>query len=191
LDATQKEMALVILLNYMVYLSAEMIGLSGIMALFVSGVSMRLYVAPNLSQESQASTHALFETIGYLAEAFVFTYLGFSIIYLKYENFYLSFTVGMFLLTALARFISIFALKLILLLIRRNDAIEFREILMIWYGGLIKGKNCKIGAVAFALCLNVQGEHSEIIVTTTTMIVFFSVIAFSGLMTPFASFLKL
>ena len=49
LDATQKEMAFVILLNYMVYLLAELLNVSGIMALFVSGISMRLYVFDNLS----------------------------------------------------------------------------------------------------------------------------------------------
>lgn len=44
-----KEMALIILMNYCVYLCAELLGLSGIMALFVSGVGMRAYVVCNLS----------------------------------------------------------------------------------------------------------------------------------------------
>ena len=47
------------------------------------------------------------------------------------------------------------------------------------------------GAVAFALCLNVGGPKKDIVVTSTTIIVFFSVIMFSGLMNPFASLLNI
>jgi NhaP-type Na+/H+ or K+/H+ antiporter len=42
----------VILVNYVGYLISEMVGLSGIMALFVSGVGTKLYVSGNLTPES-------------------------------------------------------------------------------------------------------------------------------------------
>lgn len=34
------------------------------------------YAYSNISEESQKGTHLSFETVGYLAEAFVFAYLG-------------------------------------------------------------------------------------------------------------------
>jgi NhaP-type Na+/H+ or K+/H+ antiporter len=47
-----KEMGIVILTNYLVYLVAELSDMSGILALFVSGVSSRLYVVGNLTLEA-------------------------------------------------------------------------------------------------------------------------------------------
>ena len=37
------------------------------------------YTLANISEESQKGTHLAFETVGYLAEAFVFVYLGISV----------------------------------------------------------------------------------------------------------------
>jgi NhaP-type Na+/H+ or K+/H+ antiporter len=67
--------------------------------------------------------HILFETIGYLAEGFVFTYLGFSIMYIKYENCHGYFIVGMGILTAFSRFISLIILPLFFKLFKIKSGI--------------------------------------------------------------------
>lgn len=48
----------------------------GIIALFSCGLVMSHYTYQNLSEESQKGTTLVFDSFGYLAETFVFIYLG-------------------------------------------------------------------------------------------------------------------
>lgn len=71
-----KETSLMILDAYLSYQVAEILNLSGIISLFVCGIIMAHYAFHNLSDESQKGTVLAFDTVGYLAEALVFAYLG-------------------------------------------------------------------------------------------------------------------
>lgn len=59
---------------------SELLGLSGIISLFTCAVIMGHYCFLNISQLSQRGTGLAFETVSYIAEAFVFAYLGASIL---------------------------------------------------------------------------------------------------------------
>ena len=66
--------------GYLTYLMGELMGLSGIITLFTCAIIMGHYSFMNISEESQKGTGLAFETVGYIAEAFVFSYLGASIL---------------------------------------------------------------------------------------------------------------
>ena len=63
----------------MSYLVSEMIGLSGIMTLFVCGAGLAQYALKNVSENTIKTTSIMFESIGFISEGFVFTYLGTSL----------------------------------------------------------------------------------------------------------------
>lgn len=46
------------------------------MSIFTSGLVMSHYTFQNISKEAKKTTHFSFDSIGYLAEAFVYCYLG-------------------------------------------------------------------------------------------------------------------
>ncbi len=83
------------IVGYFSYLFAEIVHFSGIISLFSCGLIMGHYTYLNISKESQKGTHLAFETIGYLAEAFVFVYLGYFFFFLllyiivKFSNIYI------------------------------------------------------------------------------------------------------
>ena len=74
-----EEIFLIILIAYLSYLVAEMAEMSGIMSLFVCGVTMSHYSYHNISKESQSGSVLLSNTLAHLAEAFLFTYLGLAL----------------------------------------------------------------------------------------------------------------
>ena len=51
---------------------AEFVGLSGIMAIFFTGVAMSHYTVHNLSESVRISAHTMFKSLGSLAESAVF-----------------------------------------------------------------------------------------------------------------------
>jgi NhaP-type Na+/H+ or K+/H+ antiporter len=71
-----REASIILIVGYLAYLTAEIFELSGIISLFTCGVIMGHYTFLNISAESQKGTVWAFDTAGYLAEAFVFGYLG-------------------------------------------------------------------------------------------------------------------
>lgn len=75
-EKPKMETCMVILTGYMSYLLAEHFELSGIISMFVCGLVMSQYTIQNLSEESQKGTVLIFDSVGYLAETFVFLYLG-------------------------------------------------------------------------------------------------------------------
>lgn len=75
-----KETSLILLNGYFTYLMGELLGLSGIITLFTCAIIMGHYCFMNISEESQKGTGLAFETVSYIAEAFVFAYLGASIL---------------------------------------------------------------------------------------------------------------
>lgn len=75
-----KETSLILLNGYLTYLIGEVSGLSGIISLFTCAIIMGHYSFMNISQEAQRGTGLAFETVSYVAEAFVFAYLGASVL---------------------------------------------------------------------------------------------------------------
>ena len=90
----------------------ELMGLSGIITLFTCAIIMGHYSFMNISEESQKGTGLAFETVSYIAEAFVFTYLGASV--LSIESEWTAFFIAILILISLPiiRAIMVFILPL-------------------------------------------------------------------------------
>lgn len=69
-------MSLVGALAFLCYLSAELLGLSGILALFFCGMAVSHYALQHVSRPSAAALLNAFRTLSYLIEGFIFLYVG-------------------------------------------------------------------------------------------------------------------
>lgn len=73
------ELAFIMLSAYIAYAMADLMGLSGIMALFFCGICNSHYGYYNTSQTSKISSKYAFEALAFMAEVFVFAYLGMQV----------------------------------------------------------------------------------------------------------------
>lgn len=184
-----REVFLIILIAYLSYVTAELLEMSGIMTLFCCGITMSQYTFYNISKKSQRGARLAVDTLGHAAEAFLFTYLGLSLIGISEEKFSGWFTAGVMLAGVLARACAIFIPIGLLMLCRKCKAgLSFKQLATIWFSGIIRG------AIAFALSLQVQHSLSpnrSIIVSTTLIVVLVTTVVLGGLMSIFAKMIGL
>ena len=107
------ETSLFTLMSYTAYLLAEATGMSGIVSLLFCGICQAHYTYPNLSQESKVQTRKLFETLNFLAENFIFTYIGVSMFTSYNHKFEPAFILGAFAGIAVARAANVYPLSLL------------------------------------------------------------------------------
>eukprot|EP00698_Gefionella_okellyi_P017755 TRINITY_DN5238_c0_g1_i2.p1 TRINITY_DN5238_c0_g1~~TRINITY_DN5238_c0_g1_i2.p1 ORF type:complete len:262 (-),score=47.03 TRINITY_DN5238_c0_g1_i2:14-799(-) len=174
---------------YGCYVIANILDLSGIMALFVCGVILSHYNLYNLSMETQAATKNVFKTFTFISESFVFVYLGFCVFSypgLKWDPRLIFYC---FFLILIARAANVFPLSL-LLNIGRKEKISLKMQVAMWFAGLR-------GAIAFALSLNLDDSgtyevpHKNELIATTLFIVLFTTLVFGGATAPLLGALKL
>lgn len=73
------ELSFFILVMYFPFLLAEVMGLSGIVTIFFSGMAAKQYAVPNLSAATENDADAIFRVTAFLAETIIFLELGLSI----------------------------------------------------------------------------------------------------------------
>jgi len=172
------EVSLTMLFAYVSFLVAEISGMSGVMSLFLTGVIMKHYNWYSISTDAQTTTYHLFKTIAFVAETFVFVYVGMNIT--GFYSFKLKWDPVLIIFSLIAcfvsRFFNIFPLSAIAN-IGRKSKITFKMQLMIWFAGLR-------GAVAFALALNVRTGHRSEVITTTLFLVLFTTLILGLATTP-------
>ncbi|KAH9329324.1 hypothetical protein KI387_001432, partial [Taxus chinensis] len=74
--STDREVALMILMAYLSYMLAELFYLSGILTVFFCGIVMSHYTWHNVTQSSRVTTKHAFATMSFIAEVFIFLYVG-------------------------------------------------------------------------------------------------------------------
>ena len=174
------ECAMVFSLAYVSYVMAEIWHLSGIITLLTCSIVMANYAWYNLSPQGKQSSVVIFKFLGFLAECFVFSYLGLTFFSYKSFEWSTELIVLEFCVILIGRFLGTFGLIGLLKLCgyEKHDAkkITWKELAFIWYAGLIRG------AIAFGLVLRIDKSmvNRGVIVTTCLTLVVFSTIFFGS-----------
>ena len=78
------------------------------------GIAQAHYTYNNLSQESQQSTKSFFDLLNFMAENFIFSYIGVSMFTFPKHNFDPFYIIGAFIAIFLGRFLNVYPLSFIL-----------------------------------------------------------------------------
>ncbi|TYH45716.1 hypothetical protein ES332_D11G284600v1 [Gossypium tomentosum] len=185
--STDREFALMMLMAYLSYIMAELFYLSGILTVFFCGIVMSHYTWHNVTESSRVTTKHAFATLSFVAETFLFLYVGMDALDMEKWR---------FVSDSPGTSVAVSAVLMGLVMVGRaafksaSEKISFREQIIIWWAGLMRG------AVSMALAYNqfTRGGHTQlrgnaIMITSTITIVLFSTVVF-GLMTkPLIRFL--
>ncbi|KAL5246821.1 hypothetical protein ACHWQZ_G018874 [Mnemiopsis leidyi] len=168
-DFPVMETSLFTLMSYSSFLLSEAAGFTGIVGILFCAITQAHYTSRNLSADSKKRVFELFETLNFLAENFVFSYIGLFLFTYDGHIWRPGFIVCSFLAIGVARIINVFPLSGLLNLgLRQKIPCKFQ--LMMWWAGLR-------GAIAFALAAEYsEGEPRRIILTTTLVIVLATVL---------------
>ncbi|XP_041115829.1 sodium/hydrogen exchanger 7-like [Polyodon spathula] len=178
------ETALFFLMSWSTFLLAEACGFTGVVAVLFCGITQAHYTYNNLSTESTVRTKQLFEVLHFLAENFIFSYMGLALFTFQNHIFSPIFIVGAFVAIFIGRACNIYPISFALNLGRRNKiGWNFQHMMM--FAGLR-------GAMAFALAIRDTATYArQMMFTTTLLIVFFTVWVFGGGTTPMLSWLHI
>ncbi|XP_077463077.1 sodium/hydrogen exchanger 7 [Stigmatopora argus] len=178
------ETALFFLMSWSTFLLAEACGFTGVVSVLFCGITQAHYTYNNLSLESTKRTKQLFEVLHFLAENFIFSYMGLALFTFQNHIFSPIFIAGAFIAIFLGRAFNIYPLSFLLNLGRRHKIKgNFQHMMM--FAGLR-------GAMAFALAIRDTASYArQMIFTTTLLIVFFTVWVFGGGTTPMLSWLHI
>ncbi|KAF1870118.1 hypothetical protein Lal_00017698 [Lupinus albus] len=197
--STDREVSLMMLMAYLSYMLAELCYLSGILTVFFCGIVMSHYTWHNVTESSRTTTKHSFATLSFVAETFIFLYVGMDALDIEKWRFVSdspgtsiavsSVLLGL-ILTGRAAFI--FPLSFLSNLTKKspNEKISFRQQVIIWWAGLMRG------AVSIALAYNqftmsgyTQQRSSAIMITSTITVVLFSTVVFGMMTKPLIRFL--
>ncbi|XP_039985499.1 sodium/hydrogen exchanger 7 isoform X2 [Xiphias gladius] len=178
------ETALFFLMSWSTFLLAEACGFTGVVAVLFCGITQAHYTYNNLSEESTKRTKQLFEVLHFLAENFIFSYMGLALFTFQNHIFSPIFILGAFIAIFIGRAFNIYPLSFLLNLGRRHKIKgNFQHMMM--FAGLR-------GAMAFALAIRDTATYArQMMFTTTLLIVFFTVWVFGGGTTPMLSWLHI
>ncbi|KAI5676740.1 hypothetical protein M9H77_07690 [Catharanthus roseus] len=197
--STDREVALMMLMAYLSYMLAELFYLSGILTVFFCGIVMSHYTWHNVTTSSRITTKHAFATLSFVAETFIFLYVGMDAMDIEKWSFVsdspgTSVAVSSILLALvlLGRAAFVFPLSFLSNLAKKtsSEKITFRQQIIIWWAGLMRG------AVSMALAYNkfTSSGHTHlranaIMITSTISVVLFSTVVFGLLTKPLIRFL--
>uniref|UniRef100_A0A3B5QTD0 Sodium/hydrogen exchanger n=1 Tax=Xiphophorus maculatus TaxID=8083 RepID=A0A3B5QTD0_XIPMA len=178
------ETGLFFLMSWSTFLLAEACGMTGVVAVLFCGITQAHYTYNNLSRDSQDRTKQLFELLNFLAENFIFSYMGLTLFSFQSHVFNPMFIIGAFLAVFLGRAANIYPLSFLLNLGRKNKiGMNFQHVMM--FAGLR-------GAMTFALSIRDTATYArQMMFSTTLLIVFFTVWICGGGTTPMLSFMSI
>ncbi|KAK3535170.1 hypothetical protein QTP70_004737 [Hemibagrus guttatus] len=158
--------------------------MKGVVAVLFCGITQAHYTYNNLSPESQDRTKQLFELLNFLAENFIFSYMGLTLFTFQNHVFNPVFIIGAFLAIFLGRAANIYPLSFLLNLGRRNKIrSNFQHMMM--FAGLR-------GAMTFALSIRDTATYArQMMFSTTLLVVFFTVWICGGGTTQMLSFQRI
>ena len=175
-QSSAMECLMIFCIAYMAYCTAELAAFSGIIALLTSGVVMAHYAWYSLSASGKHGSYLVFQTIGLLMEAFIFSYLGVSYFSFASNDWSWHLILVELGICVFGRFGGTLGLIGLLRLCGYNSGITFKQVFFIGYAGLIRG------AIAFGLVLRIDNSVSNrpVIITTCLTLVVFTTIFFGA-----------
>nr|XP_043069230.1 sodium/hydrogen exchanger 6 isoform X2 [Drosophila bipectinata] len=178
------ESALFVLMSYSTFLLAEATELTGVVAVLFCGICQAHYTYNNLSEDSRQRTKQIFELLNFLAENFIFSYIGVSMFTFPKHHFDPGFIITAFICAAIGRAVNVYPLSW-LLNIRRKPQISTNFQHMLFFAGLR-------GAMSFALAIrNTVSDARQTMLTATSLIVIFTVIIQGGAANFLLNWLKI
>ncbi|KAK8285953.1 hypothetical protein V6Z12_D08G260600, partial [Gossypium hirsutum] len=189
--STDREFALMMLMAYLSYILAELFYLSGILTVFFCGIVMSHYTWHNVTESSRVTTKHTFATLSFVAETFIFLYVGMDALDISTwrvnDRPRTSLMVSSILLALVmaGRAAFVFPLSYLANLSNKSSSenISFREQIIIWWAGLMRG------AVSMALAYKQSSRLGQtelrknaVMITSTITVVLFSTVVF-GIMT--------
>ncbi|KAK4266484.1 hypothetical protein QN277_027396 [Acacia crassicarpa] len=190
--STDREVALMILMAYLSYMLAELFNLSAILTVFFCGIVMSHYTWHNVTESSRVTTKHAFATLSFIAEIFIFLYVGMDALDIEKWRFARqspgkSAGISSLLLALImvGRAAFVFPLSFLANLPKKSQSekIEIKQQVTIWWAGLMRG------AVSMALAYNqftrlghTKLRENAIMITSTITVILFSTVVF-GLMT--------
>nr|CAG4636060.1 EOG090X03SL [Eubosmina coregoni] len=171
------EFGMMLVFTYLPYALAEGVHLSGIMAILFNGIVMSHYTHYNLSPITQITMKQTMRTIAFTAETAVFAYLGLGIFSFPHR-FEPALVIWSIVLCLIGRMVNIFPLAALVNRFRQHK-ITKKMMFIMWFSGLR-------GAIAYALSLHLEFslETRRVLVTTTLIIVLFTILILGGSTMP-------
>uniref|UniRef100_A0A8C7LZ01 Sodium/hydrogen exchanger n=1 Tax=Oncorhynchus mykiss TaxID=8022 RepID=A0A8C7LZ01_ONCMY len=179
------EPGFIFILGYLSYLTAEMLSLSAILSIVFCGICCQKYINANMDERSVTTVRYVMKVFANGSETIIFVFLGISAI----DPAVWVWNTGFILLTLLFifvfRFIGVFLLTWILNKYRLVP-LEFIDQVVMSYGGLR-------GAVAYGLVAMLDEnkfKEKNLMVSTTLIVVYFTVMLQGITMKPLVTWLK-
>lgn len=158
-----RQVALLLMCNYLAYGIAESLGLSGTLTLLFCSLTLSHYAPRNLAPAAQAGAAVTFELMSMVAEAFSFVYIGLTLAGLR-GRYSLRFSFLLFLALAGIRLLGVFLLTPLLRLWDPRLVLPFREQLAFAVAGMVRGNVC------WAQALQVGSTDQEIASTVLVVV---------------------
>uniref|UniRef100_A0A8D0GAK1 Sodium/hydrogen exchanger n=1 Tax=Sphenodon punctatus TaxID=8508 RepID=A0A8D0GAK1_SPHPU len=179
------EPGFVFVISYLSYLTSEMLSLSAILAITFCGICCQKYVKANISEQSSTTVRYTMKMLASGAETIIFMFLGISAVNPQIWTWNTAFILLTLVFISVYRVIGV-VLQTWVLNHYRMVQLGIIDQVVMSYGGLR-------GAVAFALVALLDKnkvKEKDLFVSTTIIVVFFTVI-FQGLtIKPLVQWLK-
>ncbi|OZC09175.1 sodium/hydrogen exchanger 3 family protein [Onchocerca flexuosa] len=163
-----------LLFPYLAYLTAEMVAMSGILAIVICGLAMKQFVVGNLSRKSLVTVQYFMKTLSSSCEALIFVYLGISAVS-KNHDWDAVFIVGTLISCLIQRFIGVFFFTYILNM-HRVQKIDLVDQFIMSYGGIR-------GAVCYGLVMSLDPsavKAKNMFASCTVIVILFTVFVQGG-----------
>ncbi|KAF6176632.1 hypothetical protein GIB67_034494 [Kingdonia uniflora] len=190
--STDREIAVMVLMAYQSYMLAELFDLSAILTVFFCGIVMSHYTWHNVTESSRVTTKHVFATMSFIAEIFIFLYVGMDALDIEKWRVVSSSpgkSVGvssiLLGLVLVGRAAFVFPLSFLSNLTKKsqNEKIHFKQQVTIWWAGLMRGAvSVALAYKQFTLSGHTVQRGNAIMITSTITVVLFSTVVF-GLMT--------
>ena len=149
------ESSLFICFAMLSYFVSEVLHLSAIVTLLVTSLILSHYAWFNLSPQGKHVTSVTFQTLGYIAEAIVFGYIGLSYMVYYHEAFSWKFIVAELIIVVIGRFAAVYISYYLFACCpgKKFNKLNFRQLSFLAYAALIRG------SIAFGLVLRVDKKE--------------------------------